>query len=396
MRLAYRERVIDVREWPGLSAAVRLLPLAVVPLLLLASTFPGEFRVPPHYWLLAMTAAAVFAAGERWPLTASIVLSALAIPLFVSTAWGLSSWVPYLGALAVVDVVRRTDRALETAVAVGGWSVAVIVGLAVDHAPFWRMASAVAAGAYIGLPLLSGLYLRGQRQLAASLRARAAEAETRRAAAEHHARTAERSAMARELHDVIAHHMASIVLRIGVARHVVRADDRLGAVLDDVHDTAAAALADSRRLLVALRDPALGQVALVEPEAVAAELDAAVERVRAAGFTVTAEIAVPPGLDAIGRLTLLRLVQESLTNVMKHAPAASPVSVSVLRSGDAVAVTVRSAGTGAATGDSGDGQGIVGMRERVALTGGTLSAGPDGAGWTVSALLPIAAAAVPR
>ncbi|WP_349239540.1 ATP-binding protein, partial [Nocardia sp. CC201C] len=188
---------------------------------------------------------------------------------------------------------------------------------------------------------------------------------------------------------------ASIVLRIGVARHVVSADERLGAVLDDVHDTAASALADSRRLLVALRDPALGQVALVEPEAVPAELDAAVERVRAAGFPVTAEIAVPPGLDAIGRLTLLRLVQESLTNVMKHAPAAAPVSVSVLRSGDAVAVTVRSAGAGVTTDDA-DGQGIIGMRERVALAGGTLAAGPDASGWTVSALLPIATAAVPR
>ncbi|WP_329603873.1 sensor histidine kinase [Nocardia seriolae] len=178
----------------------------------------------------------------------------------------------------------------------------------------------MAAAAYVGLPLLAGLYLRGQRQLTASLAARAAEAGLR-------ARAEERAAMARELHDLVAHHMASIVLRVKVARRVLAdPDPRVGEVLDDVGGTASGALTDIRRLLAGLRDPGLGAAPLLDAEMVRAEIAAAVERVRRGGLRVDAEIATRlEGLDAIARLTLLRLVQESLTNVMKHADRGRPV-----------------------------------------------------------------------
>ncbi|PXX64353.1 signal transduction histidine kinase [Nocardia tenerifensis] len=380
---------MDIRWRRDVRLLARCLPLAVVPLLLLASTFPGQYRVPWSYWVLAMLASALFVVGDRWPLAVSLALSILAVPMFRTPAWGLSGLVPFLGAVALVEVAMRTRANSRVALAAACWALAVVLGRWGSHeATLWGAATVVEAGTYVGVPLLLGLYLRGQRDLAATLRLRAADAENRRAEAESRTRAAERGAMARELHDLIAHHMASIVLRVGIARHVVADQDpRVNLVLDDVRETAADALADIRRLLAALRDPALGEVALVDAEAVRAEISAAVRRVEVAGFVVEAEIAPElAGLDAIGRLTLLRLVQESLTNVMKHAEPAGSVRVEVLRRGGGIALRVRS-GVGV-SGAKPAGHGIIGMRERVELAGGTLAVGAAGGGWEVDAWLP--------
>ncbi|MFC9436961.1 sensor histidine kinase [Nocardia sp. NPDC057030] len=380
---------MEIRLRRDVRVLARCLPLVLVPVLLVASTFPGQYRVPWSYWVLAMVASGLFVVGDRWPLAVSIALSALAVPMFRTPAWGLSGLVPFLGAVALVDVAMRTRQNGRVALAAGCWALAVVLGRwGIHDASLWGAATVVEAGTYVGVPLLLGLYLRGQRDLAASLYLRAADAETRRAEAESRTRAAERSAMARELHDLIAHHMASIVLRVGVARHVVADQDpRVNAVLDDVRDTAADALADIRRLLAALRDPALGEVALVDADAVRTEISAAVRRVEVAGFTVEADLAPDlAGLDAIGRLTLLRLVQESLTNVMKHADRATPVQVGVVRRAAGIAVTVRS-GVGH-TGPNPAGHGIIGMRERVELAGGTFAVGATARGWDVDAWLP--------
>lgn len=375
--------MIDIRahrDWRGL---LRWLPLVLIPVLLLASTYPDQYRVPPHYWLLAMAAAVVFLAGSRWPLAVSIVLSGLAVPMLRTDAWGVSGLVPYLGAVALVDVVARTHRWSTVAVATAGWAAAVGLGrVGLHDNSIGRASTLVEAAAYVGLPLLLGLYLRGQRDLAQNLRLRAVEAQAR-------TRLDERAALARELHDVVAHHMASIILRISVAGHVVReADPRVVTVLDDVRTTAADALADIRRLLAALRDPALGTVALVDTDAVATEIDAALARVRAAGFTVDASRDTDlAGLDAISRLTLLRLVQESLTNVMKHADRDVPVRVRVgSRDGGTVLEVVNGGRETAAP----PGHGIVGMRERAELAGGTLRVGAEERAWVVRAWLPAA------
>ncbi|MEU8898206.1 histidine kinase [Nocardia sp. NPDC048505] len=374
---------------------LRCLPLVLVPLLLLASTFPGEFRVPVSYWLLAMTAAVLVVLGARWPVPISIALSALAVPMFRIDAWGLSGLVPYLGAVAVTDAVMRTHDRMRVAVVAACWAAALLIGLWFEHAPFWRAATAVQTLAYAGLPLLLGLYLRAQRDLAEKFRLEALAAEARRAEAESHARAAERSAMARELHDLVAHHMASIVLRVEVARHVLAdPDPRVVSVLDDVHDAAADSLADIRRLLVALRDPDLGAVALVESGTLGREVAAAVERARAAGFDVRAELlADPSGLDAVGRLTLLRIVQESLTNVMKHADRDRPVVVRVERGRDGISAFI---GSGGRAVPNPLGHGLIGIQERVDIAGGTLTVGPGDAGWMVEAWLPATRELMPR
>lgn len=369
---------------------MRWLPVVLVPLLLAASTFPGQYRVPWVYWALSMAASLLFALGARWPLAVSLTLAALAVPMFRIPAWGLSGLVPFLGAVALVDVIRRTHRNAPVLIATAGWAAAVVIGRSGIHDPGVSRATLVLeVGTYVGLPVLLGLYLRGQRDLAANLRLRAAEAEQRRVEAEQRTRLVERGALARELHDLVAHHMASIVLRIGVARHVVaRADPRVNAVLDDVHGTASDALGDIRRLLAALRDPALGEVALVDSDALRTEIDAAVDRVRAAGFSVRTEIPTAvDGLDAIGRLTLLRLVQESLTNVMKHADPEVPVELTIEHAAGGIAVRVRSGARGPSV-NSAAGHGVIGMRERIELAGGTLTVGAADSHWIVAAWLP--------
>ncbi|WP_084514917.1 sensor histidine kinase [Nocardia acidivorans] len=427
--------MIEIPDRQRLAVLARALPVVVVPLLLAASTFPGQYRVPGVYWLLAMAAGVVFALGARWPVTACLAISALAVPMFRIPAWGLSGLVPFLGAVALVDVIRRSHRNSTVVLATAGWTAAVVLGRMGYHDQTVSRATPVLeVGAYVGVAVLLGLYLRGQRELAVSLRLRAADAENRRAEAEQRTRLLERGALARELHDLVAHHMASIVLRIGIARHVVAdADPGVHAVLDDVHGTASDALADIRRLLTALRDPALSEVALVDSAAVRTEIDAAAERVRAAGFAVETEIRTGvDGLDAIGRLTLLRLVQESFTNVMKHAEPAVPVRLTIAETaahdpppaprviaGDeraganadgyagtggsldiapgrtGIAVRVRSGlraprpGETSATGANSLGaHGIVGMGERVEIAGGWIAAGVDGTDWEVVAWLP--------
>ncbi|AVH20859.1 two-component sensor histidine kinase [Nocardia farcinica] len=374
--------MIDLRARRDLQRLLRWLPLMLIPILLLASTYPGQYRVPTYYWLLALAAAVVFVAVARWPLVVSVVLSSLAVPMLRAPAWGVSGLVPYLGAVALVVVIARTHRWATVVVAAAGWAAAIVLGrVGLHETSIGRAYIAVEVAAYAGVPLLLGLYLRGQRDLADNLRRQAADAEAR-------TRIDERAAMARELHDVVAHHMASIILRISVAGHVVRgADSRIVGVLDDVRATAADALSDIRRLLTGLRDPALGVVALVDSDAVATEIAAAITRVRSAGFTVDAQIdAELGGLDAINRLTLLRLVQESLTNVMKHADRDVPVMFRISSDEGGIAMVVLNGGRAHGVPH---GHGLVGMRERAELAGGALTVGAEDDHWAVRARLSV-------
>ncbi|WP_433720613.1 sensor histidine kinase [Actinoplanes sp. CA-051413] len=239
----------------------------------------------------------------------------------------------------------------------------------------------------IGVPVLLGLVIRTTRELGVQARRRA-ESESRAARAD------ERSAIARELHDVVAHHVASMVLRVGVARHVLPdVDPRVTEVFDDVHGTGTAALADLRQLVAVLRDPSRrtdAALTAIEPGALPAALEAAVETARRAGLTVDASIAPEAGsLDVVRGLAVLRLTQEALTNVAKHAGPAARASLRVeVQDGD-VLWSVTDDGGGVVPGlPSGGGHGLIGMRERVEVLGGRLTAGPAAGGWRVETVLP--------
>lgn len=376
-----------------LLASLRYAPVVLVPCLLLASTFPGRYSVPVHYWLLSAGAVAAFIVGKWWPTTACALLAVLAVPMFATEAWGLSHLVPYLGAIAVVDVIMRVRVWARAVLAVLLWAAAVVVDVVIDeYSELFSVATGVKILAYVGLPVLLGLYLRGQRDLAASYRERAIDAETRRELVQQQARTDERIALARELHDLVAHQLASIILRSSVAQHVLKPQDQaVRTVLDDVHETASDALADIRTLLDALRDPDLADVAFVEADQILPEIITAIDRVRVAGFTVTANLPADAtefvGVDALGRLAALRVVQESLTNVVKYADPGQPVHVAVDGGAGGLRMEIRNHSKSSG---GGVGHGIVGMRERVQLVGGTLTAGASGPGrWQVQANIPL-------
>ena len=196
----------------------------------------------------------------------------------------------------------------------------------------------------------------------------------------------ERARIARELHDVIAHHVSMIGLQAGAERHALEGESSTRDVLGTIERTGRDALTERRRLLGMLRedgtDPLSTQPGL-------AHLDVLVSQVREAGLPVQLHVegerrALPVGLD----LSAYRIVQEALTNSLKHAGPAT-AAVRVRYHDDALELQIADDGTSTPSRANG-GHGLVGMRERVALYGGSFEAHPrDEGGYLVRALLPI-------
>jgi signal transduction histidine kinase len=243
----------------------------------------------------------------------------------------------------------------------------------------------------VGLPAVAGRILRGRNDLNRRLHEQADELERNRAERELAAVLAERTRIARELHDIVAHDVSVMLVQTQAARRTVLGDpDRARSAIAAVEETGREALGELRRLLGVLRrgDEELA----LAPHPSLARVGALVERVSAAGLTVELEVAgerraLPPGIDAAA----FRIVQEALTNVLKHAQA-SRATVHVTYDPATVELVVRDDGT--AAGPLRDGPGIVGLRERVALYGGELrTASRRGAGFELRARLPLVEAA---
>lgn len=201
------------------------------------------------------------------------------------------------------------------------------------------------------------------------------------------ARAAERSRIAREMHDVVAHSLSvMITLADGAAAALDRAPDRSRTALAELSSTGRAALGDMRRVLGALHN----DEAPLEPTGQGQDLPGLVERFRAAGLSVRAEgLRLEPPADTGVRLALYRVVQESLTNVLRHAPGTAHVDVELSYYPDRWEVTVVDHGGVVPTSDAGgSGLGLVGMQERVELLGGKVEAGPWEHGWGVHVVIP--------
>lgn len=201
------------------------------------------------------------------------------------------------------------------------------------------------------------------------------------------ARAAERSRISREMHDVVAHSLSVMVtLADGASAALDRSPDRSRAALTELSATGRAALGDMRRVLGALQD----DQAPLEPTGQGQDLPALVERFRTAGLPVHAEgLRLEPPADTGVRLALFRVVQESLTNVLRHAPGTARVDVELCRHPDHWEVIVADHGGVVPAPDAGGaGLGLVGMQERVELLGGTVAAGPWEHGWRVHVVIP--------
>jgi signal transduction histidine kinase len=246
-----------------------------------------------------------------------------------------------------------------------------------------------------GTVWLVGDNLQTRRANVAALRERAERAERDREEEARRAVAEERGRIAREMHDVVAHSMSVMVVQASGARRVIGEDpDRAEHALELIEETGREALTEMRRLLGVLRDEDGTAAAGRDPQPSLDRLDDLVDECRAAGLPVALERRgeerpLPPGID----LAAFRIVQEALTNVRRHAGPAS-AGVTITYSGREVEVEVADDGRGLGADPPADGadtgHGLVGMRERAALYGGSVRAGPrPGGGFAVRALLPL-------
>jgi signal transduction histidine kinase len=383
---------VQTTQAPGGSWIDRLVDAAFLVLAVLAQI---EIWVRPEAehqpLLVALTLVWTLAplARRRLPFAAPVAsLVALGAMTFVADAYVASAATSVVGVALVAGVLAANN---EPRLAAAGLALVWgVIGLVVAQDPQERLVGSLVAGLVASACWLVGAGWFRRTTYAAALHERAERAERERETAARTAVSEERARIARELHDVVAHSVSVMVLQAGAVRRLLRDEQvREREALDTVERTGREALLELRRLLGVLRTPDEG--AELAPQPGLAELPALVARTEAAGLPVSVRVhgkpaPLPPGID----LSAYRIVQEALTNTLKHA-GPSHAEVEIRYEANAVEIEVTDDGRGPG-GTNGHGHGLVGMRERALLYGGDLSAGAgDGGGYTVRARLPIPA-----
>ncbi|MFB7737351.1 sensor histidine kinase [Streptomyces sp. NPDC056112] len=240
--------------------------------------------------------------------------------------------------------------------------------------------------------------MRTRRAYFAQLEERAARLEKEREAQSKVAVAAERARIARELHDVVAHNVSVMVVQADGAAYVLdAAPDQAKKALETISSTGRQALAEMRRLLGVLRTGEHQESGEYVPQPDVDQIEDLVEQCRGSGLPVDFRIeGTPRPLPSGVELTAYRIVQEALTNTRKHGGPNAGASVRLVYFDDGLGLLVEDDGKGAPHelyeegGADGEGHGLIGMRERVGMVGGTLDAGPrPGGGFRISALLPL-------
>jgi signal transduction histidine kinase len=339
--------------------SVPAIPLVVLPLLA-RRRFP--FAASASVWLLA--AALSFVDGR----------------LIVTTA---GAFVAGMAAAFLLGNLRDDVQArLGLAVVLGGAAIVVY------NDPTHAVGNLIFLPVLFAMVWLAGFALRERAAQAEAAEERASHAEREREAAARIAVAEERARIARELHDIVAHSVSVMVLQVGAVRHNLPEtllEDR--DALEGVEQAGRTALADMRRLLGAMRRD--DEDLELAPQPSLDSLDSLLEKVRRSGLPVRLQVdgepfALPRALD----LSAYRIVQEGLTNALRHAQA-SQADVVVRYGSDELQIEVRDNGSGASTND-GLGHGLVGVRERVKVYGGRMTAGAaPGGGFVLSTTLPL-------
>jgi signal transduction histidine kinase len=342
-----------------------------------------------HVWLsplLAVWVSAPVAVRRRYPLAAlAVALAGCAATLAVGGEISRGPFVPLALVLYLVAVACPGPVALA---GLAGSLLLMIIQAAALHVAGNGAGNAIAAGLALVLCWLAGYTARQRRAYRARLQQQVAEAAV----------TEERLRIARELHDVVAHSLTVAAVQAGFAEYVFdRQPDQARAALAAIQTVTREALADMQRMLGALRRGGLGdagQPAALAPAAGLADLDRLVAGTAGAGVRVQVSQrgqarAIPAGVD----LSAFRIVQEALTNVVKHSGADScQVSIDYADDGLAVEITDPGGDNGRAAAGlaAGAGHGIAGMAERVSLCGGDFTAAPlPGRGFRVAARFPV-------
>ncbi|MFD6415586.1 sensor histidine kinase [Streptomyces sp. NPDC060194] len=383
------------------------------------------------FWALVLLAlgalfmSSVDVEGNRPPLTAIPIILAMSVVvalrrklptqmLFVAIAAGLAQVAldtDVMPADFAMLVILYTVAARDGAVWVS--RTALVAGLVASpiaqlrwpeqHASFLAQLAITAVLAVpFALAWVLGDSMRTRRAYFAQLEERADRLEKEREAQSKLAVQAERARIARELHDVVAHNVSVMVVQADGAAYVLdAAPDQARKALETISGTGRQALAEMRRLLGVLRTGEHQESGEYVPQPDVEQIEDLVVQVRESGLPVDFKVegtarALPSGVE----LTAYRIVQEALTNTRKHGGPEAGASVRLVYFDDGLGLLIEDDGRGAAHelyedgGADGRGHGLIGMRERVGMVGGTLDAGPrPGGGFRISALLPLKPAA---
>jgi signal transduction histidine kinase len=346
----------------------------------------GEAATRPLAYAWALILTLPIAVHRRWPVAVSLVVGAAII------GYSAGHFVAYPGytAFALTFVVSLHSGRGRGVVAFGCMTLALGVAIAMQAAPMVTASTWITTALVLLIAWLAGDNLRVRRQRWAALQARAQRLETEREERARQAVVAERLRIARELHDVVAHAMSVIAVQAGVANHVIDSrPDRARAALATVETNTRAALVEMRRLLGVLRQEDEPSASLA-PAPGLADVPRLADQYRATGHAV--DLAVtgePDGVPDGVELSAYRIVQEGLTNVLRHGGPRAGVRIAY--EPGVVRVSIGDDGrTPAPDAPAGPGHGLIGMRERV--VGGTLSAERrPGGGFDVVAALPYGA-----
>ena len=346
---------------PPTTPWIAIPTVGVLALLLLARRrFP--FAAPAGYWLLA--AAISFGDGVLLAFVGSLSIVGLASAFLLGN--------------------------LRNPLKAGVGLIVVLVGIVivVYNIPGETVSDLVFIPLRFVVAWVAGYALRERAEQAEAAEERAAHAERERESAARVAVAEERVRIARELHDVVAHAVSVMVLQVGTVRHNLSAASEDHDLLTGVERAGRTALAEMRRLLAAMRRE--GDEAELSPQPGLDGLDSLLDEVNRAGLPVELHVdgtpfPLPRGID----LSAYRIVQEGLTNALKHAHA-SDADVTVRYRPDELEIEVRDNGQGSAT-NGGLGHGLIGIRERVMIYGGRMTAGTsvDG-GFILTTRLPLA------
>ena len=344
-------------------------------------------------WVLQAALIVPLAWRRRYPVAVLLIISLVAL---VQWALGIELVADLALLVSLYTVASHRPRVVALGAAVMVEAGAVMASLRWALAGSWLRSLVFLSGLAAAAALL-GANLRSRRARLAAMTERAARLERERDQQTMIAAAAERTRIAREMHDIIAHSLAVIISLADGAAAKLRGDpEQATAAIRSVSDICRQALNDTRRLLGVLHTEATSGA--LAPQPGVAQVVELLEQVRATGLEASLSIAghqrpLPPGIE----LAAYRIVQEATTNALKHAVGATALAVALDYGLDELVVSVADDGRGPGptgarhAGPRPGGHGLDGMSERAAVYDGTVTAGPSGRGWTVRATLRAAA-----
>ncbi|MET8383973.1 sensor histidine kinase [Streptosporangium canum] len=380
------------RRHPGVVDALWLAPfmLASLGTLAMIAFGPDSYKGGLGFWVYPVMGL-VLVAPLFWrrsrPLTVFAIVSVASFGQWLAGVDPL----PFNVAVLIAMYAVASLRSLRWAVAAG---LVAELGLALS---FGRMTtdpdptSFASASVFVVAIWIAGIYANTRRRYLESLEERAERAEHERDQQARLAAAAERARIARELHDVVAHNVSVIIVQADGAGYAIDSDpEQARMAMQAIAATGRQALAEMRRMVGVLRTDGVA-VEEYAPQPSLSQLDELVAQVRSSGLPVDLRVVgVPQELPEGEQLTVYRIVQEALTNTLKHGGPGASATVEMEYGVRELLLRVTDDGRGAAAPGRPGGHGLVGMRERAAMFGGSIEARPRlGGGFQVTARLPI-------